>query len=181
MIPSLSRSNQVYASLRHFIAFCYVLLKHTVSVQLANFEHIFISKVRPFPAGFAVMFASVCPSAFGKAIELIVEICSNEKMAWPDARRIVALMTNKKLSWLWITGKNPRKTMCPYISTPNRKEAITPRVSSAGPNPASIAFFDIFPKSFRYFFFGPSVSPVTFDRAEFSFAHGKGEELATTF
>jgi hypothetical protein len=93
-------------------------------------------------------------TALSKRILLIFRICSQKQMIWPDTRRIVTMMTNKKSFRYWSEMQQPRSPVRSNhnksIKAPNSSISLSRAI--AYPEPTFICFVHILPKSFQQWF-----------------------------
>lgn len=93
-------------------------------------------------------FFATSKTMFFRRIFVVISSCSKEKMVWPYARWIVALMKNTEPIFNFTIMKRPRYAMCPYKFPIPIDLSISFAIMRTIKNPTSIRFFNLFPKSF---------------------------------
>lgn len=122
---------------------------HFSGIKSPNFLNIFFCQ-------FSMMVKRSCRpilSILFSFINHIVFWSSKKQMTWPNARGVVAFVTNKKTIWNWSFMNLPRKSVRHAASAIYRQAAISSGKRSFGPNPAGFCLFDSKPKSFYGSFF----------------------------
>lgn len=92
-------------------------------------------------------------SSLRKHILNVVFLCTNREMFWINARRIVTLMQDIKANWNRPIMDSPRKSMRLISFFVNIKRSISMMIFRACPFPATFSFFDMFPKTFFWWFY----------------------------
>lgn len=162
--PTVSTHNQenmivssfsIIRNLSNCFPMCVIFLK--------NVQYFFFGK-SAIPMFFSAWRMIVKRSSFSGSVIHIIFVCSNEQVAWPNARGIIAFMKHAHSGWNFTKFNHVGKPVGRHISTIKRGISIRSFfVSVSSPLPALSKFWNVllngsifinfFPKPFQYFKF----------------------------